>query len=125
MAAARCEGCGIDTSQWVEMDYLQHLNSCLDDKLKPLVEEMTELNAFALAPNSTPVQISEPMSSSDTVDLTGMPNYAEMTKLQVQTELDKLGMKKHIDVAEARTILQEIWVYHKYALWPKSLQEYL
>jgi len=125
MAEARCEGCGLDTSQWAEMDRLQHLNSCLDDKLKPLVEEMKELNAFALAPSSASVPAPEPLTSSDSVDLTGMPNFAEMTKLQLQTEMDKVGMKKQTDSAEARNILQEIWVYRKYAIWPKSLREYL
>lgn len=125
MAEARCEGCGIDTSNWAEMDRLQHLNSCLDDKLKPLIEEMAELNAFAIAPGSTPMHSSPTVSTTDNIDLTGMPNYAEMSKIQLQTELDKLGIKKLTDSAEARTTLQEIWVYCKYTIWPKSLQEYL
>lgn len=126
MAEARCECCGLDTSGWTVIDRLHHLNNCLDDHLKPLIDDMNELNGFTQRQGTSPVPTTDAApSNSDNLDLTGMPNYAEMPKLKLQSELDNFGIKKTLDVAEGRVLLQEIWVYQKYGIWPKSLQEYL
>lgn len=104
MAEGRCYLCGAEFSQASEEEQLEHINACLDAKLTGLPP------------------LPSPAKPNCQFDTTEMPKYAQMTKSEVQAELEKFGMKKTIKTQEARTMLAEIWLYQKYGVWPAFME---
>ena len=107
MSDPHCHLCGTDLSPLCDSDQLEHLNACLDAKL-------SELPPF-------PSPAASPKPAPPTFDQSEMPNYLEMSKSQVQTELEKFGMKKTISLPQAKAMLEEIWLYQRYRVWPKFM----
>lgn len=131
MSTDRCMICNGDLTSFTELDQLFHIDSCIDTKIQMSMDEINYIQNSGHSceyRGDTGQNDSSPLNSdSDEItieDTTGMPDFEKMSKGNISEELDKFGLKKSLDLKEARLMLKEIWLYSNRAIFPKSLKKY-
>jgi hypothetical protein len=62
---------------------------------------------------------------AENVDTEGMPDYDRMSTGELQSEMDKFGMKKNVDPDTCREVLKEVWLYQHRGVFPKFLSQFM
>jgi hypothetical protein len=108
-----------------------HINACLDTELAPLLQQLSSSSPLQPSGCSNYLKASqailpaEPSSPVESVDTTGMPDYDQMPVSQLRSEMDKLGMKKSVEVETCRSVLKQVWLYQNRGVFPLFLAHFL
>jgi len=95
-----CRLCGAALDTLTDLEQAEHLDQCMDKQLSLL---HTELPPPAPAPPSD------------------MPAFDTMAKADVLQLLDRFGIKKSLDMPQARSLLKDIWLYQHRNIYPQFL----
>jgi hypothetical protein len=54
-----------------------------------------------------------------------MPDYDRMSTGELQSKMDKFGMKKNVDPETSREVLKEVWLYQHRGVFSKFLSQFM
>ncbi len=93
---ATCRLCGAALDSLTDLEQAEHLDQCMDKQLSLL----------------------QPTAPSPAED---MPVFETMAKAEVLQQLEKFGIKKSLDMSQARALLKDIWLYQHRNIYPEFL----
>lgn len=95
-----CQLCGAVLDALTDLEQVDHLNQCLEEKFSPLVEDQTEPTPFP-----------------------AMPVFEKLPKSEILQLLENFGIKKSLDMSQARSLLKDIWLYQHCNIYPQFLRD--